>query len=735
MIFVDRSAVAIPDVLTSPGAVAARKKIVDLLSTFSSAHLNQLRITLDFEIWRRARPALLDLFHGKCAYCETPLVASFGDIDHFRPKHDAASLRGDRYQHHYAWLAYEWDNLLIACQACNRPMRTGSHRHGKGALFPVDGSRARLLASVDECRKTEKALLIDPCFDDPNEHLIFDEMGTCSSLTEKGLVSIEVFNLNRESLVVARRQVWLSTKESLLTNLAAERGILELRQPSELFGPQLAYSAAARASARDLILQLTKTREPEPVPLVVPRREVSAHQPRRYRRLKTLPLFAHHGLTRIEIRNFKGIGALDFDFPEAPVEEGIETGALMLIGENATGKSTFLEAIALALLGTDQIAALGVRGLNYLPQWERDRKRAETSGPTAIRVYFEGTDEPVSLTIDPSSGQFVGNRKLATLVLGYGPRRFFVNVPTPLQILGGLARRKRSRDAAARVQTLFDPLATIANPAPWLKTCSQPQFDASVRALRQVLLLPDEAMVKRPPRKSSPDAEILLDVQGSAAPLTRLSEGYKTLVATSVDIIREMLRFWPDLEIARGVVLIDELETHLHPRWKMRIVQRLRRAFPRIQFITTTHDPLCLRGLYDGEVQVLQREPTGDITRVSDLPNVRGLTVEQLLTSEFFGLFSTEDPAVEEEISRYVALASKRDRTPAEELEMESHRAAMAGTLRLGTTPVEGVIQEALREFLIRSNRVGAPDRQALRRDAIEKIVEYWRTLGAKENQ
>ena len=51
----------------------------------------------------------------------------------------------------------------------------------------------------------------------------------------------------------------------------------------------------------------------------------------------------------------------------------------------------------------------------------------------------------------------------------------------------------------------------------------------------------------------------------------------------------------------------DEIETHLHPAWKLEIVTRLRRVFLRLHFLATTHDPLCLRGLQSGEVVVLRR--------------------------------------------------------------------------------------------------------------------------------
>jgi predicted ATP-binding protein involved in virulence len=85
--------------------------------------------------------------------------------------------------------------------------------------------------------------------------------------------------------------------------------------------------------------------------------------------------------------------------------------------------------------------------------------------------------------------------------------------------------------------------------------------------------LPDEAFLDRPnPAERHENSEIMFQIGETVSPLNRLSEGYKTIVATGVDVMREMLRYWPDLERARGVVLIDEVETHLHPRWKMRIM-------------------------------------------------------------------------------------------------------------------------------------------------------------------
>ena len=126
-----------------------------------------------------------------------------------------------------------------------------------------------------------------------------------------------------------------------------------------------------------------------------------------------------------------------------------------------------------------------------------------------------------------------------------------------------------------------------------------------------------------------------------------------------------------NLETAHGVVLVDEIETHLHPRWKMRVMSSLREAFPRIQFIVTTHDPLCVRGMDDGEVIVLVRNELGGIITLADLPDVSGMRSEQLLTSEYFGLSSTIDPDVQLEIAR---LAEGTASDPALDIGVEAEK-------------------------------------------------------------
>jgi hypothetical protein len=89
----------------------------------------------------------------------------------------------------------EWKNLFLISKSCSRAKRS---------LFPVEGERAQLLTPQDEIDTAERSLLIDPCNDDPTEHLRFVETGAVQSLSRKGEVTIKLLNLNRDDLIAAK---------------------------------------------------------------------------------------------------------------------------------------------------------------------------------------------------------------------------------------------------------------------------------------------------------------------------------------------------------------------------------------------------------------------------------------------------------------------------------------------------------------------------------------------------
>jgi hypothetical protein len=148
--------------------------------------------------WKIAKPALKKLFHNKCAYCESQVGSTrYGNVDHFRPKRDAAGLdKSDIDPEHYWWLAYDWDNYLLSCPVCNQKWKL--------AYFPVQ-EIPRKLPPVED--PPETPLLLNPFFgEDPAKHLEFGWYGeiTAYKKSEYGRTTIDVCGLDRQNLRDAR---------------------------------------------------------------------------------------------------------------------------------------------------------------------------------------------------------------------------------------------------------------------------------------------------------------------------------------------------------------------------------------------------------------------------------------------------------------------------------------------------------------------------------------------------
>jgi len=301
--------------------------------------------------------------------------------------------------------------------------------------------------------------------------------------------------------------------------------------------------------------------------------------------------------------------------------------------------------------------------------------------------------------------------------------------------------------------TLFRTNELLSNPQTWLLSLDPDRFKLVVRTLQSIFAVEGEVDVLRaqPDRRrcvvvhqhKAPDGTIV----ETETPLSLVSSGFRSILALACDVLQGLMdeRVNPNFDnftTARGVVLIDEIEAHLHPRWKMQIMTGLRAALPQVTFIATTHDPLCLRGMNDGEVLVLHRIAGKEtpktklpvfVEELVGLPAVSRLTVEQLLTSDFFSLFSTESPAVEQELSQIADLLGRKrrneDLSPAQTEALREFEKVVARGLPIGSSPVERIIQDAVAEYLKGRRSRSAENLKKLEAKARKKILDALRTL------
>ncbi len=161
-----------------------------------------------------------------------------------------------------------------------------------------------------------------------------------------------------------------------------------------------------------------------------------------------------------------------------------------------------------------------------------------------------------------------------------------------------------------------------------------------------------------------------------------LSDGVRNALGLVLDLTMRCAQLNPHLgeraaSETSGVVLIDELDLHLHPTWQSHIIDDLRKAFPRVQFIITTHSPLLISSRRPDEVVILERDDKGEMTTKRPDWDPRLLTGGELFR-RIFGVENRPPDPVFKMVKRYEYLARSPYRTDDEERKM----IAIGGELR-----------------------------------------------------
>ena len=174
-------------------------------------------------------------------------------------------------------------------------------------------------------------------------------------------------------------------------------------------------------------------------------------------------------------------------------------------------------------------------------------------------------------------------------------------------------------------------------------------------------------------------------------PATWLSQGYQSTIAWIADLIGQMYLDLGEaipLEDMEGMVLVDELDLHLHPTWQVRLIPVLKRVFPRMQFIVTTHSPMLLPALERHEIVMLRLNENRNVVAESPPASPKLMTGSEIYSS-FFNIQKLYPNDLGDELRRYTYLSSDPTRTDAEEAEMLGLQKKLTDAgLDLGLPPV-----------------------------------------------
>lgn len=397
-------------------------------------------------------------------------------------------------------------------------------------------------------------------------------------------------------------------------------------------------------------------------------------------------------LSNIHIENFKGIKTADIDFNRT---------VNLIIGDNGTGKTSVLEAISVALGGF----LSGIDGVNTI-HFSKDeiRRESQLTGtgssniayktPICVRACLElniGDENNTDIHLFEFSRQKKSIKSSRTTV---EPRDICraaqIMAGNPHSILPVISYQSFSRvsnqkkdkwenpfsDDYSRVIGYVDCLEEAANDkmmTNWCKKMEQIAWQQEKPILEYEIVKKavlnfmrfmqnDEKIVVYYDKRTE---EMIYSNGGETLPIRLLSSGFRDLLGIVFDIAYRMAVLNPDLfeditEKTPGIVLIDEIDMHLHPNWQWRVVDALKNTFPRVQFIATTHSPIIIASCKEEKLITLRLEDTF-LDKPSEIvpgKTAKGWMVDSVLKEHMHA--GNRDPETEVKLKRLSELAKEK---------------------------------------------------------------------------
>jgi AAA domain, putative AbiEii toxin, Type IV TA system len=316
-------------------------------------------------------------------------------------------------------------------------------------------------------------------------------------------------------------------------------------------------------------------------------------------------------LSHLRLRNIRSFNLLDLPFTSDTGKQRLWT---LVLGDNATGKTTVLRSIAIGLNDESSAAGLVREVKGSLVQQGKNRGSIYCELIDGRRKWtIVTTIQRMSRTGDRVR-QDVFDRSLDS-VLSSGRRGLRPSRKFPwyrLFVVGyGSGRNPEGRDefdeyrTVDAVYTLFRYDQPLQSPelawrralARAKKAGNQKQVERRIKQLLEKVLM----LEAKADDISLSDKHISVTKHGRSTPLADSSDGYKATATWILDLIAWHLLFSPRAraDSLGGIVLLDEIEQHLHPRWQRYVITRLKGAFTKVQFVATSHSALCAAGTAD----------------------------------------------------------------------------------------------------------------------------------------
>ena len=373
-------------------------------------------------------------------------------------------------------------------------------------------------------------------------------------------------------------------------------------------------------------------------------------------------------ILKLRLENIKCFKDVEIPFESA---DGSARSWSLLAGDNGQGKTTILRSLAMGLCDDDWAAALRseLHG-EFLRRGSRKGSievcLADSDGrkyTVRTRIKLEGDNESISQ--DVFLGDCVNKKGKHKEAKDFRRSRIFAVAYGAGRSVSGTESYENYR-LVDSLYTLFRYEQSLQNAelgARRIEFHSREERENLWNALKKILMMEEED-------------EISLEITGLYFKTRRkwgvfdtMSDGYKSLTSVVVDFLSwnlmHRLEDFSSKNIS-GILIIDELEQHLHPRWQREIVKILSDQFPKVQFICSTHTPICALGLSDLECEsrlfkVAHVNNHSEVEEFDLREEFNGYRTDQILTSNIFDLESTRSVSAQDKLKEYRKIYLKEE--------------------------------------------------------------------------